>query len=273
MEKRPLILLTNDDGVHSPGLRAVAHAVSDLGDLLIAAPATQQSGAGRSYPPTMDKKISTTSIQLNGSTHPAFAAKVSPAMAVSLGVLELAPREIDLCISGINYGENIGSGVTVSGTVGAAIEAACYNIPALALSLETLPEYHLSHSEAVDFSVAAHFARLFTQIVLNQGLPGNVDLLKIDVPATATADTPWKTGRVSRQRYYEVLPNQDKPKGVSLGYHTRVNHNNLEPDSDVRIFAVDRQVSVVPMTIDLTAPVDLNELGHMLLSTDTPKAG
>jgi 5'-nucleotidase len=266
MTKRPLILLTNDDGVCSPGLRAVAQAVHDLGDLLITAPAKQQSGASRSHPFPLDRTVTNTTIAINGDSYPAHSAQVSPATAVSLGVLQLAPRKIDLCISGINYGENIGSGVTISGTVGAAIEAACYGIPALALSVETLPEYHLSQSDAVDFSVAAHFARIFAQIVLQQGMPGNVDLLKIDVPATATINTPWRAGRVSRQRYYESLPNETKPEGVSLGYHTRVNRSELEPDSDVHIFVVDRQVAVVPMTIDLTAPVNLDGLTQTLQS-------
>jgi 5'-nucleotidase len=161
MADRPLILITNDDGIESPGLRAAAQAVADLGDLIILAPSTQQSGAGRSYLTKADRTIYATKISLNGHYHIAYKANVSPAQAVALSVMELIERPIDLCISGINYGENVGSRITCSGTVGAAIEAACFGIPALAVSLETPPEYHLKHSDEIDFRVAAHFTHHF----------------------------------------------------------------------------------------------------------------
>ncbi len=260
MTNQPLILITNDDGIHSPGLHATVNAVADLGELLIVAPSKQQTGASRSYPSAyIDKTIRHTQIPLpNGKKHPAYHANISPAQAVATAVLNLARRPIDLCISGINYGENIGSGVTISGTVGAAIEAVSYKIPALAVSFETPHEYHLNHSNEVDFSVAGHFTRLFAQKILGSGLPPQVDLLKVDVPASATPDTPWRVGRVSRQRYYESLPatkNEDPTK--IFNYQVQVDADSLEADSDVRIFAFDRQVAVVPMTIDLTAPVAL----------------
>jgi 5'-nucleotidase len=264
MSEKPLILITNDDGVRSPGLKAVVQAVADLGDLLIMAPGSQQSSSSRSYPAWMDKNIKHTTIHINGGSYPAHSADVSPAMSVSMAVLGLADRKIDLCLSGINYGENVGSGVTISGTVGAAIEAACYDIPAIAVSLETLPEYHLSYSEDINFDTAARFTRYFAEQILENGLPPNVDLLKIDVPTVATPETGWQVGRISRQRYYEAVPNHTKrasdPKVPP--YRTRVDADSLEPDSDVYILAVSQQVAVVPMTIDLTAPVSLPTVNH-----------
>jgi 5'-nucleotidase len=257
MANRPLILLTNDDGIDSPGLHAAAQAVADLGDLLIVAPSAQRSGAGRSYPPVHDKTIYPTQIPLNGHSHPAFKADVSPAQSVILAALALAPRPINLCISGINHGENLGSAITTSGTVGAAMEAVNFNIPALAVSFETAKEFHAKISHNLDFSVAGHFTRLFAQQVLDRGLPPGVDLLKIDVPATATRQTPWQVGTVSRQRYYHpmfvTVEGQNDQKVI--GYQAMVDHTTLEPYSDVHIFTVQRQVAVVPMTIDLTAPV------------------
>jgi len=256
---RPLILITNDDGIQSPGLWAAAQAVANLGDLLIVAPSKQQTGAGRSYPSNADKTIQTIQIPLNGASHPAYTANVSPAQAVSLAVWELASRPIDLCVSGINYGENIGSGVTISGTVGAAIEASCSQIPALAVSLETPQEYHLNHSNKVDFKVAAHFTQYFATEILQKGLPPQVDLLKVDVPATATPETRWQLARVSRQRYYQPLPKhqQISHTDTAPSYHISVNSDTLEPDSDIYVFTVEKQVAVVPMTFDLTAPVPL----------------
>lgn len=269
MTNPPLILITNDDGINSPGLRAAAEALTGLGELLIIAPSIQQTGASRSYPNlAVDKSIKPTQLVLtNGQQLPAFHANVSPAQAVVMAVLNLASRPIDLCISGINFGENVGSGVTISGTVGAAIEAVCYGIPALAVSFETPHEYHLNHSDAVDFSVAAHFTRLFAAKVLSHGLPPQVDLLKIDVPEGATPQTPWQVGRVSRQRYYESLPNHSaKPANPTqtFSYQVTIKADTLEADSDVKIFSVDRQVAVVPMTIDLTAPVQLPDVAQFL---------
>ena len=264
MTQRRLILVTNDDGIDSPGLHAAAAAVADLGDLLIVAPSLQRTSAGRGFPPVHDKAIYTTEIPLGGGVHRAYKADVSPAQAVMLARLELAERPIDLCVSGINYGENLGTGVTISGTVGAALEAACYGIPALAVSLETPPEFHLSYSVEIDFIVGAHFTRQFARQTLSKGLPAGVDLLKIDIPAGATPQTPWRAARISRQCYYQALPSErtrlDEPK--DLRYRIYVNHEMLEPESDIYALIVEKVVAVVPMTIDLTAPIPLGELAR-----------
>lgn len=261
MSKRPLILVTNDDGINSPGLRAAAQAVENLGDLLIVAPSHQRTGAGRSYLNGVDQTIHTVKIPINGSEQTAYAANVTPAQAVGLALLELAPRPVSLCVSGINYGENIGSGVTISGTVGAAIEAACSHVPALAMSLETPHEYHLNHSDAVDFTAAIHFTRHFAQEILSKGLPHRVDFLKVDIPATATPQTAWRVASVSRQRYYHPVA---KSQRATSSYHIYVDSDTLEPDSDIYVFSVEKQVAVVPMTIDLTAPVALPEITQFL---------
>lgn len=264
MPNRPLILLTNDDGVESPGLRAAAQAVAGLGDLLIVAPSTQRSGTGRGHLPVLDHAIYTTQILLNDNYHIAYKAEVTPAQAVMIGVIELAERPIDLCISGVNYGENIGTSVTISGTIGAAIEAATFNIPTLAVSIETAKEYHRNHSEEVDFSVAMHFTRYFAQQTLAKGLPQDVDILKIDIPDSATPDTPWRAATVSRQRYYDPVPSGRKQleEQKMMDYQVQINYDTLEPDSDIHIFYVERLVAVSPMKIDLTAPVPLDNISR-----------
>jgi 5'-nucleotidase len=263
---KPLILVTNDDGITSPGLHAAAEAVAGLGELLIVAPSSQRTGSGRSYPPVLDKAIYPTEIPLDGSHHPAFKADVSPAQAVVVAALELTRRRIDLCISGINYGENIGTAVTTSGTVGAAIEAASFDIPALAVSLETPQEFHINHSAEIDFSAAIHFTRYFAQQILQRGLPPQLDLLKIDVPAAATAATPWRISTVSRQRYWHPTPSLrnrlDEQKGI--GYKAKIDYDTLEPDSDIHILLVDKLVAVAPMTIDLSAPIAKGEMADFL---------
>jgi 5'-nucleotidase len=260
--KAHLILMTNDDGIHSPGLHAVVRAVCDLGEVIVAAPREQQTGASRSYPPVRDKAIYREEIPVNCHTVVAYGFEASPAQAVLAALLDLVPRRPDLLISGINFGENLGTGVTISGTVGAAIEAASFGVPGLAVSLETPKEYHYQHSDAIDFATAALFTRRFAQMVLTGGLSPDVDILKIDVPGDAVPDTPWRVTRVSRQRYHVPLPSGRRSLSDQKGidYIQSINWETLEPDSDVRAVIVDHVVSVSPLSIDLTAPVDLIRL-------------
>jgi 5'-nucleotidase len=269
----PFLLVTNDDGIHSPGLHAAVRSVCELGEVMVAAPRQQQTGASRSYPPVRDKAIYPEQIPVNCQTVAAFGFEASPAQAVMAALLDLAPRPPSLLISGINFGENVGTAVTTSGTVGAAIEAASFGVPCLAVSVETPKEFHYQHSDEVDFTAAAAFTRRFAQIVLNGGLPPGVDILKIEVPSDAMPDTPWRMVRVSRQRYYVPLPSGRRALGDQKGIdYTRViNWDTLEPDSDVRALAVDRVVSVAPLSIDLTAGVDLDTLAADLQQRDQPE--
>ncbi len=120
---------------------------------------------------------------LDGVAHEAYAINASPALCVAHAVLELAPRKPDLCLSGINYGENIGYSFTASGTIGACLEAQAFGIPSLAASLET--PIHLNHTkeyEPMDWRVTKHFARVLAERILQRGLPSGVGLLNLNVP-------------------------------------------------------------------------------------------
>jgi 5'-nucleotidase len=259
-QNRPLILLTNDDGIHSPGLHAVVRAVCDLGDLYVAAPRQQYSNAGRSYAAARTQRTDARQEQLpvNCPNVVAYSLAGSPAQSVMRAIVDLVPRRPDLLISGINYGENMGVGVTVSGTIGAAIEGACAGIPGLAVSLQTPHEFHYNHSDTVDFSAAATFTRKFAQLALAHRLPPDVDILKIDVPEAATADSPWQLTRISRQRYYVATPKHKlaSESDEKADYEVQIDMATLEPDSDIRALAVDRVVSVSPLSIDLSSRVD-----------------
>ena len=261
--KTPMILITNDDGIDSPGLMAAAHAVSDLGEIWLAAPSTQQSGSGRSIP-MRTSKIHEMHRELNGTAVPALSVEGSPALAVRLALLCFLPRSPDLVISGINYGENVGGSVTISGTVGAAIEAASYGVPTLAAALETEPKYHQSQSAEVDFSVSASFVRRVSQWLLKEGMPRSVDILKLDVPWAARTDTPIRVTRVSRHPYWVSPVVTDESGRRRLhGYERQVDLSTLEPDSDIYALAVDHVVSLSPLTIDLTARVHLESLAGL----------
>lgn len=263
--KKYQILLTNDDGIQSPGLWAAAEALEGLGYVTVAAPRDQSSGAGRSLPATSDGIIRAEVMNVCGKDWTVYAVGGSPAQAVLHGILEIMPRYPDLVVTGINYGENVATGITISGTVGAAMEAAADDIPALAMSLETGREHHRSYSTAVDFSTAAHFTAYFARLMLEKQLPFDVDLLKVDVPSGATPETPWQVTRLSRQRYYEPQPAKRaswEERGP-VDYAEQA-HLDCEPDSDVYALRVRRVVSVTPLSLDFTSRVELGELERLL---------
>lgn len=267
--KKPQILLTNDDGIQSPGLWALAASLSDLGFVTVTAPRDQSSGMGRSLPNTSDGTIQLETVQVNGQEWSVYAVGGSPAQSVLHGVLEVLKFKPDLVVSGINYGENVASGVTISGTVGAAMEAASLEIPAMAVSLEADQKYHLSYSNDVNFSVAADFAKRFAKLLLNSKFPADVDLLKVDVPWDATLDTPWQLTRVSRQRYYEPTAPERKSwdEPAMIGYREAGTLYNEAEDTDVYALRKKRWVSVSPLSLDLTSRADFGELEKIMMNS------
>ncbi len=264
MEKT-LILLTNDDGIHSPGLHAAARALLPLGEVVVVAPREQQTSMGRSLPPTSDGRIEAVSLPVNGETVRAYALGGTPAQCVLHAVLEILPRTPALVVSGINYGENIGTGVTISGTVGAALEGGAMGIPSLAVSQAIEGEEYYAYTQ-VDFSTAATFTALFAQKLLSRTLPVDVDVLKVDVPLGATPQTPWRVTRQSRHRYY--IPYLIREGGWDqkgfVSASPRVRLEDTTPDDDIRAVVFDRVVSVTPLSVDLTSRTDLEDLEDIL---------
>ncbi len=263
---RPQILLTNDDGIRSPGLWAAAESLSALGYVTVAAPREQSSGAGRSLPISSDGIIEKETLTIRGQTWTVYAVGGTPAQAVLHGILEIMPTKPDLVVSGINYGENVATGITVSGTVGAAMEAASHFIPALAVSLETDKAHHLSYSPDVDFSAAAHFTAQVAERLLQHGLPPGADLLKIDVPSDATPATPLVWTRLSRQRYFHPTrpERSDWSQRGPVGYEVRFELTGEPQDTDSFVLIGKRQVSLTPLSLDFTAQIPADELAKFL---------
>jgi len=263
----PLILITNDDGITSPGLRAAAQAALPLGEPLIVAPAQQWSGAGRSMPQGDEGRISRYPLEIDGQPLTAYQVDTSPALVVAHAMLELVPRRPALLVSGINYGENLGTDITISGTVGAALQGADLDIPAIAVSLQTPKETHVNPSDSVDFTAAIHFTRLFARLMLQVTLPFDVDVLKIDVPGDATPETPWRLTRVSRHPYFVATPPAPPLVGGAGGgidYEPLAHPEHTEPNSDIYALAVDRVISVAPLSLDMTSRADRGEMEALL---------
>jgi 5'-nucleotidase len=256
------ILLTNDDGIKSPGLWAAAEALSDLGYVTVVAPRDQSSGMGRSLPITSDGIIQEERLQIKGQAWPVYAVGGTPAQAVLHGILEVMHQKPDLVVSGINYGANLGTGITISGTVGAAMEAAALGFRALAVSLETAQEHHLSYSREVDFSAAAHFTLQFARLLMERGSSPDVDLIKVDVPSDANPDTGWALTRLARQRYYDPVAPERENWSVpgTVGYREAPDLKEEASDSDVFALREKRLVSVTPISLDMTSRVEFGTL-------------
>lgn len=263
---RKQILLTNDDGIESPGLWAAAEALSPLGFVTVAAPSQQFSGAGRSHPLHSDGVITPRQLQIGRQIWTAYAVGGSPAQSVVYAVLDLLPHKPDLIVSGINYGENVGNNITSSGTVGAALEGAAFGIPALAVSLQITDGNYQGYSTDVKFTAAGYFTCLFAERMMNERPPSDVHVLKIDVPATATAQTPWRVVRQAMQPYY--IPRTIRPGALespcSIGYDICIDSSNDHKDTDVHALAVEQVVAVTPLSLDLTSRTPMNELESYL---------
>jgi 5'-nucleotidase len=265
-DKTKQILLTNDDSIHSPGLWAAAEALDDLGYVHVVAPRDQQTGAGRSMPIHSSGIIEKMTLTVNGKGWPVFCVDGSPGQAVLHGIYDVVQGKPDLLVSGINYGENVGTAVTISGTIGAAIEAATLGIPALAVSMQTGREHHLSLSQDVDFKTAGLITQKIAQKMLENRFPHDVDLLKVDIPLNATLDTPWQITRQSRLRYYIPIPAQRKSLSDRgpVSYEISYEPNELEKGTDLYALLVEKKVSITPISIDMTSRTDFNDLESLL---------
>jgi len=266
--QRPLILVTNDDGFDSKGLWAAVEAVLPLGEVLVVAPDRQWSGAGRAYTSGGTNRIVPLEREVSGQQITAYAVDGSPALVVFRAVLELAPRRPALAVSGVNFGFNLGTDVTISGTVGASLEAASFGIPALAISLEMDAAHHLAGDDAADYSATMNAAQRFARRLLADGLPPDVDVLNINIPRSATSQTPWRLTRLFRGRYF--LPKEGGSAGDGPTYVPMEDLSQVDPDTDVWAVRVDRVVSVTPLTQDLTSRVALSAVNACL--RDKPAA-
>lgn len=268
---RPLILVTNDDGIRSDGLQAAVDALAPLGDLWVVAPDRQWSGAGRSMPAMVTGELTevpyTTS---GGQAIPAYAVDATPAQCIIHGMLELVEREPALIVSGINFGENVSTEITISGTIGAALEASVFDVPAMAVSLEMSRENHYREQSSGDSDYAASqaFTHRFARMMLGTSLPFDVDVLSINIPRHATPETSWQFTFLSRERYFVPLP-PSRQEGIGrLGYQVMSDPTSAEVGSDVWCLHVAHNVSVTPLSTDLTSRVDFGLLEERLCAQE-----
>ncbi len=238
----PYILVTNDDGVDAPGLLALKKALEPLGEIAVLAPDHNWSAAG--HPRTMHKPLRVEEVRLaDGSI--AYASNGAPSDCVALAVLGFFPRRPDLVVSGINLGGNMGYDITYSGTVAAAIEAAIFGIPAIAVSIDTF-------SPDADYTPAAEFAAELARHVLEKGLPPHT-LLNVNVPAIPKEQIKGvQVTRLGRRFYEDKLIKRQDPRGKDyywLGGGPPM--DIIEEGTDVGAVARG-YISVTPLHLDMT---------------------
>ncbi len=260
------ILITNDDGIHSPGLLAAVKAVMEIGEVTVIAPSHQQTGMGRSITGDTDARLTLVDYPVNGKKVIAYHCECSPALIIRHSMNTIYNgKKPDLLISGINYGENLGVNITSSGTIGAALEGAGFGVPTIAISKQTDIESHHKYTRQ-DWQAVSHFLAYFAGIMLDKKIPDAVDVLKIDVPESATPATPWKITRLARTNYYaKVYENPTRESRIGdARTEIAFDEKSVDPDTDVYAFSIDQVVSVTPLSLDLTSRTDFSALGHVL---------
>ena len=243
---RPLILLSNDDGVDANGLAALAAALQGLGTIAVVAPVQEQSAVGHAI--TVHNPMWAHPWAFEGPDGPIWARAVTgtPADCVKLAAQKLLPRKPDLVVSGINHGPNAAINVIYSGTVSAATEAAILGIPSFAIS-------HCSWDSEVDFEAAGHYAQLVAERILGHGLPTGV-LLNVNVPDLAMEHIRGvEVTRQARARWEEEFEERRDPLNRPY-YWLGGRFVNLDDGHDTDLHAIDRgYVSITPIHYDLTA--------------------
>jgi 5'-nucleotidase len=260
------ILITNDDGIESPGLRAAVEAVLNMGTVTVVAPSHQQTGTGRGLVGDMQSSLRRIDYHVNGSAVRAYHCACSPALIVNHSLRTIfKENKPDLLVSGINYGENLGVNITHSGTIGAALEASCFGIASIAVSKQTDIDSHHKFTDQ-DWTAAIYFVNRFAGILLKEKLQPDVNVLKIDVPCGATPLTKWKITKLAKVAYYTRHIENANENSIIWEGKTIINidKENIDPETDIYAVAVDKLVSVTPLSVDLTSRVNPSELQAML---------
>lgn len=251
------ILVTNDDGVYALGLHAAARSVSPLGEVIVVAPAGQKSGVGRSV--SVFEPLRYAKLNLNGQK--AYAVTGTPTDSVIIGIFAIMKGQLpDLVISGINVGENISTDtVTTSGTIGAALEAASYGIPAIAASIQVVDQgdkFDMHHGAKYSFDMAMKILCKVASKVLEHGLPEGVDVLNLNVPASATEETEVKVTRLARKIFKTSVQERFDPRGRPYYWIDGDLICCDEEGTDVQTIYQENKISITPLSLDSTARID-----------------
>ncbi|MDC0570283.1 5'/3'-nucleotidase SurE [Flavobacteriaceae bacterium] len=254
MPKKPLILVTNDDGITVPGIRTLIKVMNSIGDVVVVAPDSPQSGMGHAI--TINDTLYCREEHIDNGPQKEYSTSGTPADCVKLAVHELLDRKPDLCVSGINHGSNSSINVIYSGTMSAAIEAGMEGIPAIGFSL-------LNYNWDADFGPTEEYIKTICLKVLQNGLQKGI-VLNVNFPNKAIKGI--KICRQANANWVEKFDKRQSPMGRNYYWLTGefINQDNGE---DTDEWALEQGfVSVVPVQFDLTAHYYIQELNNWKLN-------
>lgn len=254
-------LISNDDGITASGILACKNAVEDLCKTYVVAPETQQSGIGHAL--TLFEPLRMNEYTLKDGSM-GYGISGTPTDAVTLALFEIMDEKPDIMISGINTGFNLGKAeLTISGTLGAAIEAASFGIPAIAISQEVMREdIKFENGEIqVDFEFAKKMLNKLTKIVLKKGLPEGIDLLNVNIPANPSDDE-FVVSHLSERMFSPVIKKRMDPRGKPYYWIDGEPYTTHPVGSDGYVLQTLQKTSITPLKIDLTE--DLKDLKKFL---------
>lgn len=257
-KKKPLILVTNDDGITAPGIRTLVEVMKELGDVIVVAPDSPQSGMGHAI--TISDTLFCEQVTIKETyKHKEYSCSGTPADCVKIATQEILHRKPDLCVSGINHGSNSSINVIYSGTMSAAVEAGIEGIPAIGFSL-------LDYSLNADFEPTRKYVKNITRNVLKNGLPKGV-VLNVNFPKLKESEIKGiKVCRQANAHWVEEFDKRTNPQGRDYYWLTGkfVNVDEGE-DTDEKALA-EGYVSVVPVQFDLTAHHFIKDLSSWSLN-------
>ncbi|GER58184.1 5'/3'-nucleotidase SurE [Patiriisocius marinus] len=244
-KKKPLILVTNDDGITAPGIRALIEVMNTIGEVVVVAPDTPQSAMGHAI--TINDTLYCNSIKVaEHEPQIEFSCSGTPVDCVKLAVNELLDRTPDLCVSGVNHGSNSSINVIYSGTMSAAVEAGTIGIPSIGFSL-------LDYSLEADFEPAKKYIKLMVNECLQNGLPEGV-VLNVNIPKLPESEIKGvKVCRQANAHWEEKFDKRTNPLGRDYYWLTGEFINKDKGEDTDEWALANGYVSVVPVQYDLTA--------------------
>jgi 5'-nucleotidase len=244
MDKKPLLLVTNDDGITAPGIRALIAVMTQIGEVVVVAPDKPQSAMGHAI--TINNTLFVNKISAKDALVTEYNCSGTPVDCVKLAVNELMDRKPDLCVSGINHGSNSSINVIYSGTMSAAVEAGIEGIPAIGFSL-------LDYDWNADFASAQAFIKKITLEVLEKGLPKGV-VLNVNIPKLKSNEIKGiKICRQANALWVEKFDKRKTPQNKDYYWLTgEFINNDLGDDTDEWALQ-NGYISVVPVQFDMTA--------------------
>lgn len=256
MTKKPLILVTNDDGITAPGIRTLIEIMSEFGEVVVFAPDKPQSATGHAI--TINNTLYLNKISADNAKISEYSCSGTPVDCVKFAVNEILKQKPDLCVSGINHGSNSSINVIYSGTMSAAVEAGIEGIPAIGFSLS-------DYDWNADFGPTKKFIRKIALEVLANGLPKGV-VLNVNFPKLAEKELKGiKICRQAKAMWIEKFDKRATPQGKDY-YWLTGEFVNLDKGEDTDEWALENgYVSVVPVQFDLTAHHAIQELNSWKL--------